>query len=161
MLCSIDWLLCRIALIKAVVSWRTDSKATVSCPRTPILWMLFKTRKEINIKHRGESLGYFPARLLTFGNRKDLGNVSWAIETTWSVCDEQIPELLLFYGTGSVLRSWQIWFLPLHTLQISQMVASGPHFDCWGSLLGPYFIKSWVSIRSLFLCLDIPGPYKF
>ena len=81
MLCSIEWLLCRIALTKAAVSWRTDSKATVSCPRTPILWMLFKTRREINIKHRGESLVYFSARILTFGNRKDLGNVSWAIET--------------------------------------------------------------------------------
>ena len=43
--------------------------------------MLFKTRREINIKHRGESLVYFSARILTFGNRKDLGNVSWAIET--------------------------------------------------------------------------------
>ena len=35
--------------------------------------MFSKTRKRINIKHREESLVYFSARILTFGNRKDLG----------------------------------------------------------------------------------------
>ena len=39
-------------------------------------------------------------------------------------------------------------------------VLLGPLFSCWGSLMGPYFIKSWVpianSIGSLFLSLKVP-----
>ena len=32
----------------------------------------------------------------------------------------------------------------------------GPYFGCWGSLLGPYFTKSWVPIGSLFQSLGVP-----
>ena len=32
----------------------------------------------------------------------------------------------------------------------------GSYFDCRGILLGPYFIKSWVPIGSLFLSFEVP-----
>ena len=36
----------------------------------------------------------------------------------------------------------------------------GPYFDCQGSLLGPYFIKSWVPIGSLFLSSEVPKSFN-
>ena len=36
------------------------------------------------------------------------------------------------------------------------IVILGPYSGCQGSLLGPYFIKSWVLIGSLFLSLEVP-----
>ena len=33
---------------------------------------------------------------------------------------------------------------------------SGPYFGCRGSLLVPYFMKSWVPIGSLFLSMEVP-----
>ena len=32
---------------------------------------------------------------------------------------------------------------------------TGPYFGCWGSLLGPYFIKKWILIGSLSQSLGV------
>ena len=40
------------------------------------------------------------------------------------------------------------------------IVILGPYSGCQGSLLGPYFIKSWVLIGSLFLSLEVPKSFR-
>ena len=60
-------------------------------------------------------------------------------------------------GKGSLfVQCWQILvFTSAYALNFMNR-RLGPYFDCWGSLLGPYFMKSWVPIGSLFLSMKVP-----
>ena len=66
-------------------------------------------------------------------------------------------------GTRSLLHFWQIsMFTPagapnIIKYQISSIL--GPYFGCRGSLFGPYFVKIWVPIGSLFLSSQVPDSF--